>query len=461
MDQISVWRDSCFPRALSGRYPLWMITFLVLAVAVGLTGRVARAQEGYPQRKDTPVNDYAKLLTVDDAADTWMLLADLKRETGIEAIVVTIDSIGYYDTGDETVEAFATNLFNAWGIGDREREDGVLILVSVKDRAVRIELGSGLRGYSSDMQRVIDEHMLPSFERGDYSSGIREGVQAVVDVLADAELSEHTPTSRPASDIEPTPLPVDAGSANLGGLNAIAVVSGAATLAGGAAFGLKQYLRYRRRRCPNCQAVMARLDKGSAEAYLDDGQKAEVSLNAMDYDVWQCPSCGEREVHGYRRWFSPVKKCPHCGYRTQIRLDENAAKKYLDAGQRKEQSLGSVGYIVRECSHCGKHEMRRLIRGSASIKRCPECGYLTLVVTSKVVVKPTCSSTGKRRIVEKCRHCKYLDTKTETIPRQTYQPNYGYGGYGGYSSSSSSSSDSSSSSSGGGRSSGDGASGRW
>jgi uncharacterized protein len=460
MNQTSVWRDSRFLRASSGRYPLWMITFLVVAVAVALTGRVAHAQEGYPQQTDTPVSDYAELLSVDDAADIWMLLADLERETGIEAVVVTIDSIDDYDTGDETVESFATNLFNAWGIGDKERNDGVLILVAVKDQAVRIELGSGLKSYNSDMQRVIDEHMSPSFKHGDYSSGIREGVRAVVDVLVDAGLPEHTPTSRPASDIEPPPSPADAGSADVGRLDAIAVV-GAATLAGGAAFGLKQYLRYRRRRCSNCQAFMARLDRDSAGAYLDDGQKRETSLNTMDYDVWQCPKCGEREVQGYRRWFSPVKRCPRCGYRTQIRLDENAAKKYLDAGQRKEQSLGSVGYIIRECSHCGKHEMTRFIRGSTSIKRCPECGYRTLVVTSKVMVKPTYSSTGKRQIVEKCRHCKYLDTKAETIPRQTYQPDYGYGGYSGYSSSSSSSSDSSSSSSGGGRSSGDGASGRW
>jgi uncharacterized membrane protein YgcG len=60
------------------------------------------------------------------------------------------------------IESFATNLFNTWGIGDREKSNGFMILVAVHDRRVRIELGSGYSGEMDQvMQRVMNEDMLP------------------------------------------------------------------------------------------------------------------------------------------------------------------------------------------------------------------------------------------------------------------------------------------------------------
>ena len=112
------------------------------------------------------------------------MFADLKHDTGVEAVVVTIDSIGDYDTGDETIESFATNLFNTWGIGDRERNDGVLILVAVKDRGVRVEISAGYGDTrNAGMQEVINEHMLPHFKEENYSRGIYLGARAVVGKL--------------------------------------------------------------------------------------------------------------------------------------------------------------------------------------------------------------------------------------------------------------------------------------
>ncbi len=157
---------------------------MTVMVAILMGSATAMAQAGYPQPTDPLINDYAGLLTPHDAAGVRNLFTDLKRDAGVEAMVVTINSIRDYDTGDETIESFATNLFNTWGIGDEERNDGVLILVAVKDREVRIEIGAGYGDIqNANMQEVINEHMLPHFKEENYSRGIYLGARAVVGKL--------------------------------------------------------------------------------------------------------------------------------------------------------------------------------------------------------------------------------------------------------------------------------------
>ncbi len=150
-------------------------------------GRVvpgARGTSAYPQPHDDYVNDYAGLLTERHAAQIRKRFGKLERKRGIEAVVVTINSIKDYPTGDATIESFATNLFNTWGIGNREKNDGVLILVAVNDRECRIELGAGYGTlYDSAMKSVIDKKMIPCFKKGDYSAGIYKGSCAAIGKL--------------------------------------------------------------------------------------------------------------------------------------------------------------------------------------------------------------------------------------------------------------------------------------
>src|SRR5262247_4881105 len=161
------------------------ISISLVVLIMALIGFATQVQAGYPKAKALYVNDLAKLLTAKDAITIRTALAKLRDDNGIHAVVVTIRSIHDYGTGDQTIESFATNLFNKWGIGDRERNDGVLILVAVKDRKVRIELGSGYgSGYNAQMQGVIDQQMLPHFKEKNYSLGILEGTDSVVQILS-------------------------------------------------------------------------------------------------------------------------------------------------------------------------------------------------------------------------------------------------------------------------------------
>jgi len=162
-----------------------MFGFLLsLIVSLWLGVSLAVAQSGYPQPTDTYINDFAHLLNPTDTASITQLLTELKTKNGIEATVITLHSIRDYPTDDETIEAFATHLFNTWGIGDKANHKGVLILVAVQDRKVRIELGTGYESqYNDEMQQIINQHMLPAFKQNDYGRGLYQGTRAVLATL--------------------------------------------------------------------------------------------------------------------------------------------------------------------------------------------------------------------------------------------------------------------------------------
>jgi len=144
-------------------------------------GTAVNAQGGYPPAHDPYVNDYAGVIDQQHVRDIRTMLTDLKEDADIQATVLTVNSINDLQTGDETIVSFATNLFNSWGIGDRVTNKGVLILVAVKDREVRIELGTGYGSqYNAAMKDVIDEYMLPAFKNSEYGSGIYQGTRAMI-----------------------------------------------------------------------------------------------------------------------------------------------------------------------------------------------------------------------------------------------------------------------------------------
>src|SRR5258708_7862352 len=105
----------------------------VVLCAIGIFP-AARVSADYPKHEGKYVNDFAQVLKAPDSASIQKTFAELEKLTGIEATLVTVPSIAHYGTGDTTVEAFATHLFNTWGIGRKRANNGALILVAVKDR---------------------------------------------------------------------------------------------------------------------------------------------------------------------------------------------------------------------------------------------------------------------------------------------------------------------------------------
>lgn len=155
----------------------------VLVFAAALLGTLAESSAlEFPAKPPTThfYVDAGNLLQPQDAQTIDRTALQLLNEQQIPIIVVTIPSLISYRAADLTVDQYATALFNHWGIGSQNRNYGILLLVSVADRKARIELGSGWgNAHDSDAQYVMDRIIVPSFKVGDYSGGIRAGVEAL------------------------------------------------------------------------------------------------------------------------------------------------------------------------------------------------------------------------------------------------------------------------------------------
>jgi len=84
-------------------------------------------------------------------------------------------------TGEDSIEEYATRVFEKWKLGDTERDDGILILVALQDRRMRIEVGQGLEGTVPDVLagRIIDQDMKPRFQRNDYAGGLEAAINHI------------------------------------------------------------------------------------------------------------------------------------------------------------------------------------------------------------------------------------------------------------------------------------------
>ncbi|WP_010410513.1 TPM domain-containing protein [Citromicrobium sp. JLT1363] len=152
-------------------------TLIVLAIA--LLALPAAAQE-LPPRPDGPVYDGANM--IDDAVEAQLdeRLRAYNRETGRSVIVATVPSLD-----GETVEGYAVELYETWGIGGEDTDEGALLLVAQEERKIRIEVGYGSTPTLTDAAsgRIIRNTITPAFKQDDYTGGIVAGVAQMIEAL--------------------------------------------------------------------------------------------------------------------------------------------------------------------------------------------------------------------------------------------------------------------------------------
>ena len=109
----------------------------------------------------------------------------LNAEDGTQVVVVTVNNISGY-----SLEEYANNLFNKWGIGSKEKDNGVLLLLVVDDRQMRTEVGYGLEGILTDglTGRIADEYVIPYFKNNDFDVGVQEWFKEIVKVISENKL---------------------------------------------------------------------------------------------------------------------------------------------------------------------------------------------------------------------------------------------------------------------------------
>jgi len=143
------------------------------------------------------VTDNAELLSPDTRARLSRDLEVHERAHGNQVAVLTVAGIG-----DAGIEDYANTVFNAWGLGQKGRNNGVLLVVAPRERRMRIEVGYGLEGTLTDLlaSRIIRDRLTPAFKAGDYNRGISDGVGAILAVLEQRDPGlDSTPEQAPAA----------------------------------------------------------------------------------------------------------------------------------------------------------------------------------------------------------------------------------------------------------------------
>ncbi len=326
------------------------------------------------------VSDMASAMSAPARTRADSLLQSIWRQTSAEPVVVIVPSLD-----GEDIDDFATRLFSDWGIGKDDRDNGVLMLISIGDRKAVIRTGYGTEGILPDVVcgRIIRNEMAPRFREDDYDGGILASLQTMQAAMtsdeARAELMSDKANDAAADDF-------DADEAfdiywkicvALGILGLLAVIIAyfgvrklptsrayatfentrlgllvASFLSLGCLFpayflmlAFQHHIRLHKRLCPHCNTRMLRVDEDNDNAYLTASQDAEERLDSVDYDVWLCPDCGETDIIPYVNPKKNYTECPSCHARACTLVN----RRTILAPTTRREGRGIEEYVCLNC----------------------------------------------------------------------------------------------------------------
>ncbi len=126
------------------------------------------------------VNDYANILTSGQKTSLESFLKKVETASSAQVVLLTINSLD-----GENLEDFSMTVAEKWKLGQKDKDNGVLLLVAVKDKKIRIEVGYGLEGALTDLKcgYIIRQLIVPDFKSGKFYNGINEGLTAITGLI--------------------------------------------------------------------------------------------------------------------------------------------------------------------------------------------------------------------------------------------------------------------------------------
>ncbi len=160
---------------LTGRAYTWIILVCLLFVMTQVSAVTYPRPTGY-------VNDFAQVISAQARQEIETVGASLKQGGNIEMAVVTVRSLEGL-----AIEDYSIGLAEAWGVGTSAEDLGIILLLAVNERQVRIEVGYGLEGDLPDglVGEILDTHVVPDFRNNNFSQGMLKGSRAIAATLAD------------------------------------------------------------------------------------------------------------------------------------------------------------------------------------------------------------------------------------------------------------------------------------
>ena len=161
---------------LCGVYRFALFLFILsLCLLPSLTAQQLPATAGF-------VNDFAGVMNAADKEAVESLAAAIKEKTGAELVLATVNSYTPYGSLDE----YSLALAEKWGIGEKGKDNGVLFILAMDEREIKIEVGYGLEGAIPDSAagRILDTVVIPAFRNGDFSGGLLQGYRSIAAYVA-------------------------------------------------------------------------------------------------------------------------------------------------------------------------------------------------------------------------------------------------------------------------------------
>ena len=336
------------------------------------------------------VSNPSGILSPETEARLDRAICQLWDKSSVELVVVAVDRIDPSMTPAE----FATALFEKWGIGKSDNDNGLLVLISRDDRAVQIRTGYGMEGVVPDViaGRIIRERMLPHFREGDYDAGTEAGVSQLARIILDPSAREELMSTQ-ANDSRVMTADFDGEEVFAFFLKIAGIIAGVMMLIviyyiystrhvddverwrrlnnlwlpsaivafvtlglGAIPFGLLSWKMHRVRRhkraCSHCGSRMSLVDEVHDNDYLSPSQDLEERLNSVDYDVWHCPNCAQTDIYPYVNRSTRFIECPRCHARTMSLSDRRILR---DSTTNRE----GEGVDIYYCRNCGNHHEKR------------------------------------------------------------------------------------------------------
>jgi uncharacterized protein len=357
-----------------------------------------------PRDATLRVHDFAKLLSPAQRESLESLAQSVERQTTAELAIVTVRSLD-----GQTIDSYAHELFNQWGIGKKGLNNGVLFLVAPHERRMRIEVGYGIEPLLTDSLcgEIRDRQIIPRFKVNDYPGGIIAGAERLANILrSDPQAARGDPDSGPALAQQSQKRAYVA----VGGVAIAAVV-----------LIVSGFL-----------VVMRRLY--STVEFLVASAIGLAALAAAAYFVWDAPHrlqptgwFGGAVAAALAAWcFNLVKYrrfgphgCSKCGTQLEL-LSELDDDPKLTSVQRLEEKIGSVDYDVWICPACLNNDTERYINTFSSFRDCPACKARTFKEGRQETITPaSTTSSGTARVEGRCVSCNHKTIRNIMLPMIT------------------------------------------
>lgn len=303
-------------------------------------------------------------------------LVRLRQQHGVETAVVVLPSIGARD-----IDGFANELFRSWGIGDKADNSGLLILLVIDQKLIRVEVGYGLEGVLTDAlcAQIQRRAMLPYIKKGSYGDALIAGIDAI-----DAELSTSWRKERNGDQKREK---IDGMALWLCYLIFVAIAF--------VWFVSEQRLTLARANSPHkVRQMLPEIE----QSYRSAGFIFLIlcfPIAIIIYASWLYYRQGLRAL---------AQKCEHCGQAQVALLSARERAAHLRSGEVAEELIGSSLHRVYACASCHRPDVVKDLNPGSAAKLCPSCGFHTLVLQ-----KPYRVGGQIARVERRCIHCSHRD----------------------------------------------------